>query len=201
MEETITYHTCSKCGEKKPLTSEYFYSDKRNKNGFRSHCKICCISYGKNRTEYQKQYRDKNRDKLKEHHYNYHKNRLENDILYSNKIHLRKTLLTNFKEMGWKKDSKTQEYLGCDWETFKEHIENQFTEGMSWDNRGEWHYDHYYPQSLAQTEEDMFIFNHYTNFQPLWAKDNLSKSNKVPDGFEEWYENMKEKVFNNVLVV
>jgi hypothetical protein len=99
--------------------------------------------------------------------------------------------------MGWSKDSKTQEYLGCDWETFMEHLESQFTEGMSWDNQGEWHYDHIYPISLAQTEEDMYIFNHYTNFQPLWAKDNLSKSNSVPDGFEEWYEMMKEKVYGN----
>jgi len=197
MEETITYHTCSKCGEEKPLTSEYFYSEKRKKNGFRSHCKICSISYTKNRTEYQKKYRDKNADKLKLYHFNYHKNRLENDILYSTIVHLRKTLLTNFKEMGWVKDSKTQEYLGCDCETFMEYIESQFTEGMSWDNHGEWHYDHIYPVSLAQTEEDMFIFNHYTNFQPLWAEDNRSKYNKVPDGFEEWYEMMKEKVYGN----
>jgi hypothetical protein len=65
---------------------------------------------------------------------------------------------------------------------------------MSWYNQSEWHYDHYYPVSLAQTEQDMYIFNHYTNFRPLWAKDNLTKSNKVPDGFEEWYDMMKEKV-------
>ena len=89
----------------------------------------------------------------------------------------------------------TLKILGCEnWETFINHIEKQFTDGMTWDNQGEWHYDHYYPVSLIQTEEDLYIFNHYTNFQPLWAKDNLSKKDKVPDGFEEWYEMMKEKV-------
>jgi len=215
MEETITYHTCTKCGEEKPITEEYFYTDKRNKNGFRSHCKICHKQekkeHYKNNREFIKQksskYYHTNKDEINK------KNRIKNkkpsqrflrnkyvaerkikDPLFKLKLRISKMIFKKIKLGGYTKNSKTHEYLDCDYQTLKEHIENQFTEGMSWDNMGEWHFDHYYPVSLAQTEDDMYIFNHYTNFQPLWSKDNLSKSNKVPDGFEEWYEMMKEKV-------
>ena len=47
--------------------------------------------------------------------------------------------LKNDKEMS------STEYLGCNIETFKKHIEQQFTEGMSWENYGEWHIDHKIP--------------------------------------------------------
>ena len=39
--------------------------------------------------------------------------------------------LKNNKEMG------SSEYLGCNIETFKKHIEQQFIESMSWKNYGE----------------------------------------------------------------
>ena len=47
--------------------------------------------------------------------------------------------LKNNKEMG------STEYLGCNIERFKKHIEQQFTEGMSWENYGEWNIDHKIP--------------------------------------------------------
>lgn len=120
------------------------------------------------------------------------KYRREHDKLFKMKDRVRSNIRRSLGRMGWSKKSETQKFLGCDWETFKEHIESQFTEGMSWDNCSEWHYDHYYPISLAENEEDMFILNYYKNFQPLWIKDNLEKSNKVPDGYEEWYEEISK---------
>ena len=39
--------------------------------------------------------------------------------------------LKNDKEMS------ATEYLGCNIETLKKHIEQQFTEGVSWENYGE----------------------------------------------------------------
>ncbi len=62
--------------------------------------------------------------------------------------------------------------VGCTKEEFKAHIESQFVEGMSWDNwtKDGWHIDHIIPLSRGGT-------NHYTNLQPLWAIDNLSKGN------------------------
>jgi hypothetical protein len=83
--------------------------------------------------------------------------------------------------MGFKKNSKTANYLGCTFEEFKIWIENQFQEGMNWDNFSEWHLDHIYPVSRAIDEEHLIVLNYYTNFQPLWAIDNLRKSNKLPE--------------------
>ena len=243
MEEQITYKKCSKCGEEKPATPEYFAKHKQKKDGLYNYCKFCVnkinkeyyknnrnkiieaskkyceenpdkkkqsnkkyrkknkdkiIEYRKkNKTKtkvYNKKYYQENRQKLIENTIEYQKDKLKNDNTFYVWETIRQSLRSSFKRMKWSKKTKTQDYLKCDWETFKKHIENQFTDGMTWDNHGEWHYDHYYPVSLAQTEEDMYIFNHYTNFQPLWAEDNLSKNNKVPDGFEEWYEMMKKKV-------
>ena len=50
---------------------------------------------------------------------------------------------------------------------------------MSFDNYGKWHLDHIYPVSLANTEEEIIKLNHYTNFQPLWAEENIRKRNRL----------------------
>ena len=72
------------------------------------------------------------------------------------------------------------EILGCSFQEFKLHLESQFDEWMNWENQGTyWHMDHIIPISSAQTEEDVWRLNHYTNFQPLYWEDNLKKSNKI----------------------
>ncbi len=50
---------------------------------------------------------------------------------------------------------------------------------MNWNNHDLWHLDHIYPVSLAKDENHLIELNHYTNFQPLWAVDNIKKSNKL----------------------
>jgi hypothetical protein len=50
---------------------------------------------------------------------------------------------------------------------------------MTLENHGEWHLDHIIPISSAETEEDIMLLNHYTNFQPLWWYDNLKKGAKI----------------------
>jgi hypothetical protein len=68
--------------------------------------------------------------------------------------------------------------LGCSYDEFKVHIEKQFLEGMTWANHGKWHLDHIIPVSYGLNESEVIALNHYTNFQPLWATDNMSKGNR-----------------------
>lgn len=77
------------------------------------------------------------------------------------------------------KELSSSEYLGCDIDTLKQHIESQFKDGMSWDNCGQWHFDHIIPIAYDNpTFEEQVARLHYTNLQPLWAVDNISKSNR-----------------------
>jgi 5-methylcytosine-specific restriction endonuclease McrA len=76
--------------------------------------------------------------------------------------------------------------LGYSVEELKKHLESKFTIGMSWENMGEWHIDHKMPDSgfvYSSTADDGFK-NSWSleNLQPLWAEDNLRKSNKKPEG-------------------
>ena len=77
------------------------------------------------------------------------------------------------------KEKHSIEYLGCSIQHFKEHIEKQFTEGMTWDNHGEWHIDHIIPLKYENpTIEETIERLHWENTQPLWATDNIAKSNR-----------------------
>ena len=71
--------------------------------------------------------------------------------------------------------------IGCSTSDLKQHLENQFSFGMNWKNYGfGWHIDHIIPCSkfdLSKLEEQKKCF-HYTNLQPLWARENLSKAAK-----------------------
>jgi hypothetical protein len=49
---------------------------------------------------------------------------------------------------------------------------------MSWDNYGEWHVDHMMSLAMAKSKHEAEKLCHYTNLQPLWAKDNLKKGTK-----------------------
>jgi len=82
-------------------------------------------------------------------------------------------------QKGYTKRSRTMEILGCDWDTFYQHIERQFTKGMTWDKMGsEIHLDHIIPLATAETEDDVLALSHFTNLRPLWAKDNIDKRDK-----------------------
>ena len=82
------------------------------------------------------------------------------------------------------KEMSSQEYLGCDIDTFKQHIESQFVEGMTWGNFGsEWHIDHKIPLKYQQdgippTLEEVSKRLYYLNTQPMWASENISKGNR-----------------------
>ena len=78
------------------------------------------------------------------------------------------------------KRGSTIKLLGIDIMGLKSYLESKFIDGMSWENYGlyGWHIDHIIPLSSAKTEDEFYKLCHYTNLQPLWAKDNWKKGNK-----------------------
>ncbi len=82
-------------------------------------------------------------------------------------------------------------YVNWTMEELMTHLESKFTEGMSWDNYGEWHIDHVVPDSWFDygsiTDVDFSKSWSLNNLQPLWAKDNLSKNNRFAGGVSSQY--------------
>ena len=127
----------------------------------------------------KKEYQKVNKEKIKEQRNIYQKERRKTDPLFKLKCSIGNLILLSIRNNNYTKKSKTFEILGCSHENFKSHLERQFTNGMSWENQGKWHLDHIYPVSLAKDEQELIKLNHYTNFQPMWAIENIIKSNKV----------------------
>ena len=72
--------------------------------------------------------------------------------------------------------------VGCTRNEFMRHIESKFTNGMHWNNYGTcWHLDHIVPVSHFDLSDpyQAKMVNHWTNLQPLEAKKNIEKSNKI----------------------
>jgi hypothetical protein len=132
--------------------------------------KNTCIEYVKN-----------NKDKVNEYSRNWKKQERTKNPIYKliSNVRRRTKDFLNYKNNN--KDLNIVDVLGCSPEYLKEHLEKQFSQGMSWDNYGfyGWHIDHKIPLSSAKTEEEVYQLCHYTNLQPLWAKDNLSKGGKI----------------------
>jgi len=79
-----------------------------------------------------------------------------------------------------KKLNQYSELLGCTVKEFRQHIEEQFEDNMTWENQGEWTIDHIkpiYSFDLSKKKE-FFEASHYTNCQPLWMIDNCKKGYK-----------------------
>jgi HNH endonuclease len=107
------------------------------------------------------------------------KERRKTDVIYGLVNDVRYRIWFYLKSHNITKKNKTFEIVGCSPKFLKEHLETQFTDGMTWDNRSEWHIDHIIPLSSAKTEDELYKLCHYENLQPLWAEDNLKKSNKL----------------------
>jgi hypothetical protein len=129
-------------------------------------------------SSYNKLYNEKNKDKKSEYNKIY---QLRYSIIQKLKSNIRTLIRMSFKrgKGNLKKESKTEQILGCTINEFINHIESQLKEGMTIENHGDWHLDHIIPLAKAKTEEEVIKLNHYTNFQPLWAAENLSKGSKI----------------------
>ena len=161
----------------KELTHEWYKNNKENHN------------------KISKEWRENNKERVKEQQINWRQNNKERINETSRKYlrHRRATdpafkITDNLRRrvngvVHGCKSAHTMELIGCSQEELREYLEQQFEEGMSWDNynHATWHIDHILPCAsfdLTDPEQQRKCF-HYTNLQPLWAIDNLSKGDKL----------------------
>ena len=165
-----TTKVCTTCIEEKEV-GEFYSHD--------AICKTCKKEANKN---YGKENREsilKNRKENKERTRKYKRERYRTDPQFKLMHNLRRRIL--YALNGKAKSASTLELLGCSIQQLKDHLESQFTEGMTWENQGQWHVDHIRPCSsfkLEDPEEQKKCCN-FRNLQPLWAHDNLSKGAKL----------------------
>jgi hypothetical protein len=199
---TCTELFCCDCDTNKAV--ENFNKNPLSKTGFEKRCKSCQSIYCKNYVKINKKelkqkskvyylknkniicakvknYRtdESNREKIRIKSNNYVKTRYKNDPIYNLISRLRSNLRICLKRNNWKKNTRTLQIAGCSGKQLKEHIEDQFKPGMSWNNSNLWEIDHIYPTSLATSEKEVYELFHWSNLQPLWALENKQKSNKV----------------------
>lgn len=185
---------CCTCKQEQSIDN--FYRDKHTRDKLSARCRSCCrrrrkVNYVKDKDKFKKYYQDNredilrkrkiyyrnNRDKIVAKNSKYISDRTREDIDFKIRRVLR-SRLNHALNKNNKAGSAIRD-LGCTIEELKKHLEDQFVEGMSWDNHGlhGWHIDHIIPLSefnLTDPEE-LKKACHYTNLQPLWSKDNWSK--------------------------
>ena len=128
----------------------------------------------------QKKYYIDNAEQKKQYNSKYQRNRRKTDPLFKLASNIGRLIRGSLSILNFKKTSRTAEILGCDFDFFRDYLEAQFAYGMTWENQGSvWHLDHIIPISSALTEERLIELNHFSNFQPLFAEDNMEKSNKL----------------------
>ena len=187
----MTTKQCTICCEEKTL--DFFRRrSKKNAHLFYNQCRQCeskaVVQWRDSKPEARESYRESIRKNYK----NHREKKLLN-IKLSRKKRLEKypfeKIKRSLRSRCWKaikghyKTTTTQKLLGASFEETRQHIENLWQEGMTWENYGlhGWHIDHIIPLSsfdLTNEEEQIKAF-HYTNLQPLWAKDNLQKGNRI----------------------
>lgn len=132
---------------------------------------------------YIKKYREKNIDKIKKTKRDYERNRKASDPIYKLISNFRTAIYQVLKESNVEKNKHYFDILQYTPEELIVHLELQFKDSMNWDNYGFWHVDHKLPithfniQEMGD-EEFMKCWS-LENLQPMWAEDNLRKSNKI----------------------
>lgn len=124
--------------------------------------------------------------------------RYKNNPVFRFRCKLTRNLQNRLSVRNAKKRSNMCDLIGCSVIELMSHLEKQFSSGMNWENRGYhgWHIDHILPCdsfNLTLLEEQQKCF-HWSNLQPLWKDDNLSKSNHIiherewSDSLQRWID-------------
>lgn len=177
---------CRNCAQHKDISE--FIKSNLSKDGVSSRCAKCQEDFKMK----SKQYRIDNHASIKlfktlhkrKNQKFYNKKAVDarkNDPIQRLQKVIRSSGVRIFK--GQVKSGSTTKYLGCSLEYLKVYLESKFKDGMTWDNHGlyGWHLDHIKPVSSfnLSVESELRVLCHYTNLQPLWAKDNLSKGDTI----------------------
>ena len=185
---------CTKCGETK--TQEEFY-----KTSFHR-CKECVKEYSRNykiankaklaekrsqskdkKAEYNKKYYEENKERYAALNLTNFKKRYHSDPVFKIHTNISSIVRRSIKSQNGIKVGRTFEHLPYTPQQLKEHIERQFEDWMTWENYGQWHIDHVYPQSkLPYDSLEHPNFRKcwaLENLRPLCAKENIRKSDKI----------------------
>ena len=181
---------CTKCGEVKSLDD--FSNAKHGKNGKASRCKDCDKEYYKNNrekliknakaysfknkekiVEYKKDYFQKNKDEL----WRKLKIKINSDSILKLSYNIRSNIAKSIKNQGYTKKTKTYNMLKCDYNFFMTWLNGVASNGYTY-GIGDLQLDHVIPISLAETEDECILLNHYSNFQLLSADENVTKGNR-----------------------
>jgi len=178
---------CPKCNSTKYL--EEFHSNKARYDGLCNYCKLC-------KNEIKRQYKLKNKEKVFLQRKIYEQRPGVQKARYL-KVKIKQAQNISYKLAGLlrgriskavrnnQKAGSAVSDLGCSVQHFKLHLELFFDEGMSWENYGlgkhKWTIDHIKPlSSFDLTNRQQFLEAcHYTNLQPMWYLDNISKSDTL----------------------
>jgi hypothetical protein len=164
-----------KVADKKWRDNNKEYMNQKTKNWY-EHNK-------EHRKEYLKEYREKNIDRIREVKRTYEKTRKHNDPLYRLINNFRTAIYQVLKENNLQKNGHYFEILKYSPEDLIVHLENQFKDGMNWDNYGEWHVDHILAISRHNIQEigdeEFMKCWSLNNLQPMWGEENIRKSNKI----------------------
>ncbi len=182
---------CKSCYNKR--ASEYRKKnketiDEKRKNN-RDKTKADYYKNHKKRLEQRKKWRMNNRDKINIYRRNYDKTRNSVDPQFRlNQIMSRAIRVSLKNNRGSKRGCHWGKLVGYRAKDLRRHLDLLFTEGMTWDNYGQWHIDHIIPKSVFNYNKSGDIdFKKcwaLNNLQPLWANDNIRKANKLKQDFQ-----------------
>lgn len=98
-------------------------------------------------------------------------------------INSRMRNLMNKSLRGGKGGISWKEIAGYSVDQLVRHLEKQFVAGMTWGNMNHWHIDHIIPVSKfnynSHQDPDFKKCWALSNLRPMWASENISKSNKL----------------------
>jgi 5-methylcytosine-specific restriction endonuclease McrA len=188
------------CKECKKIKDKIYVKNNGCKTGIRQ--KNYALKNKEELTAYKRQWYVDNKSKILEARHIYQKN-IQNNIAFKTKrkIYMKKynsQLIPRIRARLRKRLSSALKYghksgsairnLGCLVEEVKIWLEQQFYahpetgEIMTWNNYGSgWHVDHIIPISKVDLTDinQLKIVCNWFNLRPLWAKENLSRGNRI----------------------